>query len=105
LLPATGIGFLWMAFLTPRRTKKNNIIMQSTGLKDKKGKEIYEGDIIKFSLEDGTIEFGVVRFSKAGFWTSQEDGFSEELLSDELNSSLVYELVGDIYCTPELLQK
>jgi len=41
------------------------IIMQYTGLKDKNGKEIYEGDIVKFQLID--YYFGQVVFSKDRF--------------------------------------
>jgi uncharacterized phage protein (TIGR01671 family) len=80
------------------------IFMQYTGLKDKHGKEIYEGDIIEFDLIDGQKEFGVVRFSEDGFWTSQLEGFQEELLSDEINSSAYdWKVAGNIYENPELV--
>ena len=78
------------------------ILMQYTGLKCR-NKEIYEDDVIEFSLQDGSKEYGVVRFSDDGFWTSQDANHCEELLSEELNSKcLKPKLIGNIHQNPEL---
>ena len=75
-------------------------IMQFTGLKDKNGKEIYEGDIVSHSLDNSTIPLSVVSF---------EDGmfvFSDKEYTTELIESLDYcEVIGNIYENPELLNQ
>lgn len=76
---------------------------QYTCFKDRDNQELYEGDIIMFTLQDGTIEYGVIRFSDDGFWTSQKKGYHEELLSDELSSNLDYKKIGNIHQNPELI--
>ena len=79
------------------------ILMQSTGLKDKNGKEIYEVDIVRFALTDGfnyvMDKDGVVTYKLGAFYVV--NGLTEYLISD-ININDV-EVIGNIYENPELL--
>jgi uncharacterized phage protein (TIGR01671 family) len=79
--------------------------MQYTGLKDKNGKEIYEGDVIIFKVDfpDQDFDNGVVRWSDRGYWTAQKETDLEQLLYDEL-TELQGEVIGNIYENPELIK-
>lgn len=83
-------------------------IMQSTGLKDKSGKEIFEGDIIAIEVDDtGTpINARVFQNSKIGVlmfhvFEDDEDVPMVELLED---NSVAFEIIGNVYENPELLE-
>ena len=84
-------------------------LMQSTGLKDKNGVEIFEGDI----LTDGHT-LGVLRNHQTlGFYMVDEKG-EESFLSDTVNTEGFeeakefmknsIEIIGNIYENPELLE-
>ena len=85
----------------------NVIIMQSTGLFDKSGKEIYEGDVVQF--EDCSeashflyINTGIVEWCQGGFHVTNRDSVSmEDLLDGDL---LEVTIIGNIYENPELLE-
>ena len=81
--------------------------MQSTGLTDKNGVEIYEGDIGRVTDEDESTDFcdggiGTINgLDELFMWYI--DGDVENGLFD-INSSYYIEVIGNIYENPELLK-
>lgn len=83
----------------------NAIIMQSTGLKDKNGKEIFEGDVVRQVRTQPTTEnetiTGVVTMIE-GAWLIMND--CEQLASKLWSETDENEIIGNIYENPELLE-
>ena len=75
--------------------KRRYIIMQSTGLKDKNGKLIYEGDIVKETLTD-FINEEIITVVK---WDELNAMYNLENLQN-----CKREVIGNIYENPELLE-
>ena len=87
---------------------KNYVLMQSTGLTDKNGKEIFEGDIIAIEVEDveTPINAQVFQNRKIGIlmfhvFEDNEDVPMVELLEDD---SVAFAIIGNIYENPELAE-
>lgn len=89
--------------------KSELILMQSTGLVDKNGKEIFEGDVIAIEVDDTEtpINARVSQNSKIGVlmfhvFEDNEDVPMVELLED---NSVAFEIIGNVYENPELLEE
>lgn len=78
---------------------KNLELMQYTGIKDKNGKEIYEGDI--YHVGDKKIKYLVVWFD-SGFEGKQLRSTSYAGLKSWVKD---IEILGNIYENPELLEE
>ncbi|WP_308688868.1 YopX family protein [uncultured Streptococcus sp.] len=94
-----GSGLYWRDF-------RNIALMQSTGLFDKNGVEIFEGDVavmdgrrrqvVTFGTQEVEEEFGSVRIYR-GFNLYLGGGYPNAVMSE-------FEVVGNIYENQELVE-
>lgn len=81
------------------------ILMQSTGLKDKSGKEIFEGDVVRYECcFESYVEEVIYDDKHCNFGTIDKDEktFSFDALISDFDVDC-FEVVGNIYENPELL--
>ena len=89
--------------------KDGHPVMQFTGLKDKNGEEIYEGDIVSNGIVAHEVKHGeyledvnckeYTNFGY-GFYVGEDAEFSD---FDQLKNSRLWEVIGNVYQNPELL--
>lgn len=110
LLSEAEDGFMYFDrsnrdYVVEHNDNNDYIILQSTGLVDKKGKEVFEGDVIKF---DGkyTKAKRLIRYSeKEGRLVACYTDFVYDYCDFNKDWISQWEVIGNIYENPELLTK
>lgn len=86
-----------LSVIPPDKNIDNYEIMQLTNLKDKIGKEIYEGDIVK--IREGTFFWGNPISEDQNFLMDRVDYYE----TDEFGEKEDRLIIGNIYENPEIV--
>lgn len=95
---------LWMSEHGIGNRDRDVVLMQYTGLKDKNGKEVYEGDVLSTNLTSpDAIKFVYVKCFSGGEYVFKATTENYSTSWREL-CNLDVEVIGNIYSNPELLK-
>ena len=85
---------------------KNYVLMQSTGLMEKNGKEIFEGDILSIETDEENVRVEVSWDSKHALFVFESKKYNEKEALGELfeDNSYPFKIIGNIYENPELVE-
>ncbi|WP_449159696.1 YopX family protein [Streptococcus sp.] len=93
--------------ITSLRGSNEVELMQSTGLEDKNNKEIFEGDIVRMRNPRDRRQIGmfqVVRVANSPMLGLLDKKLTTEIFNLYEHMRNYYEIIGNIYENPELLE-
>lgn len=92
--------------ITFMRTVDEIELMQSTGLFDKNGQEIFEGDILAVGTDEEVVNVNVLWDEKHALFIFESKKYNEKDLLAELveDNAYPFEIIGNIYENKELLE-
>ena len=95
------------AYLLRRVSFDDVELMQYTGLNDKNGKEIYEGDIIKykFPYDIRLKHISPVKFLETEASFGIKDRYGNEIPLYTISANNYFEVIGNIYKNKNLLEE
>lgn len=89
-------------------SNSNFEMLQFTGLLDKNGVEIFEGDIIGFDMDTFYKRIFTVIYDSGRFGIQTDEGFrclSDWIIIQKDNNTISCEVIGNVYKNSELLNK